>query len=119
MWILGTQGRALFHEKRSLPKTLDPKEIVARSRGEVVTVTEDITFDDSLVKSFSKPATSQETQIGLARDAIHKKLVTLADTGCWLVKGTDGVTPYAVTLRPEELALVLIYLNDIILWRVN
>uniref|UniRef100_A0A1X7UCY2 Uncharacterized protein n=1 Tax=Amphimedon queenslandica TaxID=400682 RepID=A0A1X7UCY2_AMPQE len=107
-----------------MPKTLNPKEIVARSRGEVVTATEDITFDDSLVKSFSKPATSQETQIGLARDAIHKKLVALADTGCWLVKGTDEkgtdeVTPYAITLRPEELALVFIYLNDIILWRVN
>lgn len=42
------------------------------------------------------------SQMGLARDAIQKKWVTQADTGYWMVKGSDGITPYAVTLFPKE-----------------
>ena len=42
------------------------------------------------------------TQIGLANDAVKKKLVSLVDTGCWIVRSADGAKPYVVTLFPKE-----------------
>ena len=58
--------------------------------------------DEPKVTDHSRKPSAPQSQIGLARDAIHQKRVHLADTGCWLVKGSDGKTPYAVTLYPKE-----------------
>ena len=89
----------------NLPKTVDPKDIVRRARGECL----DIDFqgkcensDETKVTDHSRKPSAPQSQIGLARDAIHQKRVHLADTGCWLVKGSDGKTPYVVTLFPKE-----------------
>ena len=89
----------------NMPKTVDPKDIVSRVRGECL----DIDFQNcsessnetKVTNELRKPTVSQ-SQIGLARDAIYQKRVHLADTGCWLVKGSDGKTPYAVRLFPKE-----------------
>ena len=52
-------------------------------------------------KELKKPTVPQ-SQIVLACDAIYRKRVHLADIGHWLVKGSDGKTPYAVRLFPNE-----------------
>lgn len=82
-----------------MPKTVDPKEIVNMARGELMQFSNKECDDDTTVHTVHAAA---NTQIGLALDALHKKHVTLADNGCWVVKGTDGTTPYAVTLFPKE-----------------
>ena len=42
------------------------------------------------------------SQLGLAYQAIQNKQVSLVNSGCWMVMGTDGTTPYAVRLYPKE-----------------
>lgn len=89
----------------NLPKTVDPKDIVRRARGECLDIDlqdECENNDEPKVTDHSRKPSAPQSQIGLARDAIHQKRVHLADTGCWLVKGSDGKTPYAVTLYPKE-----------------
>ena len=96
-----------FHEREPslmphMARTVEPKDIVSRARGELLL----IAFkDDCAEKStvLDKKAWSKsESQLGLAHDAVANKWVTLAFPGCWIVRGTDGVTPYTVTLHPKE-----------------
>ena len=87
-----------------MPKACDPKEIVSKAKGELLSTS--ISKDDkpisSTIANKAAACTSANSQLGLAQNAVDKKWVTLADAGCWLVKGTDGRTPYAVTLFPKE-----------------
>lgn len=84
-----------------LPKTIEPKDIVARVRGEIVPTYEEIakTNGDS-TKQEDKSV--YNSQLSLAHEAICNKRVSLTDQGCWVVIGTDGITPYAVRLFPKE-----------------
>ena len=84
----------------SMPKTFGPKEIVNKSRGELFNECGKIT--SSPERNISTCKSSSESQLSLARNAVEKNLFTLATSGCWIVKGTDGMTPYAVTLFPKE-----------------
>jgi len=84
-----------------LPKTMDPKDIVARVRGEIIPTYED--FAKINVDSTKQENKSEcNSQLSLAHEAICNKRVSLTDNGCWVVIGTDGVTPYAVHLFPKE-----------------
>ena len=99
-WVVKEEFSFLQRQLSLMPnmsKTIDPKEIVSRSRGEILK--SNVNSGELEIK---QPSTSQESQLGLARDALQKKWVTLADTGCWIVRGSDGVTPYVVTLFPKE-----------------
>ena len=86
----------------TLPKAIDPKEIVNRARGELLSSSDKKESEEvtSLIDVPQKPGIS--SQLGLARDAVHKKWVSLAERGCWIVRGSDGVTLHAVTLHPKE-----------------
>ena len=42
------------------------------------------------------------SQLGLAYQTIQNKLVTLVNSGSWMVINADGTTPYAVRLFPKE-----------------
>ena len=43
-----------------------------------------------------------DSQLALANEAILDKRVTLTDKGCWIVRGADDETLYAVRLFPKE-----------------
>ena len=90
-----------------LPKVVNPQEIVERAKGDIfchlnnegsMSTTEN--EDDDPVDQPMKGAPS--SQLGLAYQAIQSKQVTLVNSGCWMVIGTDGTTPYAVRLFPKE-----------------
>ena len=84
-----------------LPKTMDPKEIVATVRGDIIPTYEDLAKING--NSTQKEKKSEHsTQLSLAHEAICNKHVSLTDEGCWVVIGSDGITPYAVRLFPKE-----------------
>ena len=84
-----------------LPKTMDPKEIVATVRGDIIPTYEDLAKING--NSTQKEKKSEHsTQLSLAHEAICNKRVSLTDEGCWVVIGSDGITPYAVCLFPKE-----------------
>ena len=95
----------------NLPKVIDPKEIVARAKGDIVSQLNerennsdgdsDSNNGDSTMNHASN-ANAPTTQLGLAYEAIQNKRVSLVNSGCWMVVGTDGSTPYAVRLFPKE-----------------
>ena len=79
----------------SLPKVIDPHEIVARAKGDIVTkLNEDENTDDDgdLTINCSSNTTSSTTQLGLAYEAIWNKRVSLVNSGCWMLIGTDNNT---------------------------
>ena len=57
--------------------------------------------DDDSVNEPMKGVPS--TQLGLVYQAIQNRQVTLANSGCWMVMGADGATPYAVRLFLKEI----------------
>lgn len=85
----------------NLPKVIDPKEIVARAKGDIVSHLNERDDDsdsnngDSAMNHTSSTNTPT-TQLGLAYEAIQNKCVSLVNSGCWMVVETDGSTPYAV-----------------------
>ena len=86
----------------NMPKTVDPKDIVSRANCECL----DIDFQNSSdsnnetkVTNELRIPTAPQSQIVLDCDAIYQNRVHLVDTGCWLVKGSDGKIPNAV---PKE-----------------
>jgi hypothetical protein len=81
----------------AMPKTDDPKDIVQRAKVDFL-----LYIDQSCNNEIPLQKTQASTQVGLAKDAILQNNVTLVNAGCWMVKGTDGQTPYAVTLFPKE-----------------
>ena len=95
-----------------LPKTIDPKEIVTKAREYTLesfkencnTNSDAVLTDDPpstrLVNTKQKPKGS--SQLALAQEALSDNRVTLTDNGCWIVRGTDNETPYAVRLFPKE-----------------
>ena len=89
-----------------MAKPIDPKDIVSQARGEwlsAVNTISDIDMKESAKRSKNlKEVVVGSSQIGLAHDAVKKKWVSLADGGCWIVRGTDGTTPFAVRLFPKE-----------------
>jgi len=99
----------------NLPKVIDPKEIIARAKGNIVSHLNEREDDgdgdsdsnngDSAMNHTSSTNTPT-TQLGLAYEAIQNKHGSLVNSGCWLVVGTDGSTPYAVRLFPKEPVLV-------------
>uniref|UniRef100_A0A1X7UXJ5 SWIM-type domain-containing protein n=1 Tax=Amphimedon queenslandica TaxID=400682 RepID=A0A1X7UXJ5_AMPQE len=97
-----------FHEREPslmphMARTVEPKEIVSRARGELLPILLETDHENKDSGISSKIATSKlESQLGLAHDAVANKWVTLAFPGCWVVKGTDGVTAHTVTLFPKE-----------------
>jgi hypothetical protein len=82
-----------------LSKVVTPEEIVRRARAELYSI--DIEEKDSDDESVKRQRDNY-SQMSLAREAINNKWVTLADEGCWIVRGTDGKTPHAVTIFPKE-----------------
>ena len=80
-------------------KVIDPEEIVDRAKGKCLLSSASKYHD---AQDVPKKSSERNTQLGLAFDAVDKKYVSLVDTGCWLVKGTDGLKPYVVTLLPTE-----------------
>ena len=87
----------------SLPKLIDPQEIVARAKGDIVSqLNENEDADDNdcdngdTAVNHTSNTTSSTTQLGLAHEAIQNKRVSLVNSGCWMVRGTDDSTPYAV-----------------------
>ena len=78
---------------------MDPKEIVARVRGDIIPTSEDLFKINS---DSTKKESEHSSQLSLAHEAICNKRVSLTDEGCWVVIGSDGVTPYAVRLFPKE-----------------
>jgi len=89
-----------------LPKVIDPKEIVNKARETIVPPYEEITVSNieqvSTASSKVKLKLRGDSQLGLANEAILDKCVTLTDKGCWIVRGTDDETSYAVRLFPKE-----------------
>ena len=85
----------------NLPKALSPKEIVQRARGELLSSSETENQGSCSLATNSKPCHSM-SQLGLAREAVDNKWVSLPEKGCWIVKGSDGSTPNVVTLHPKE-----------------
>ena len=95
-----------------LPKTIDPKEIVTKAREYTLesfkencnTNSDAVLTDDPpstrLVNTKQKPKGS--SQLALAQEVLSDNRVTLTDNGCWIVRGTDNETPYAVRLFPKE-----------------
>jgi len=55
--------------------------------------------DDNSVDTSMKGVPN--SQLGLYQ-AIQNKQVTLVNSGCWMVIGTDGTTSYVVRLFPKE-----------------
>ena len=92
----------------TLPKVINPQEIVARAKGDMISQLNDSNDDDndsdngdSAINHTIK-STSLTTQLGLAYEAVRNKRVSLVNSGCWMVIGTDASTPYAVRLFPKE-----------------
>ena len=85
-----------------LMKCTDPKEIVERAKGSCQQLCQSSQSDQQQNTNTQSLSLTANTQVGLAIDAVNKKLVTLADAGCWLVRSVDGTKPYAVTLLPKE-----------------
>ena len=95
----------------NLPKVTNPKEIVARAKGDIVSQLNEREDDgdgesdsnngDSAMNRTSS-TNAPITQLGLAYEALQNKRVSLVNSGCWMVVGTDGSTPYAVRLFPKE-----------------
>ena len=87
-----------------LPKVSDPKEIVDRVKSGLLpsfSIKDETELIDEQAQSKSE-STLGSSMFSLAIDAVEKRFVTLADTGCWVVRATDGKTPYAVRLFPKE-----------------
>ena len=92
-----------------LPKGIDPKDIVSKAReGISFSCNTDETYNtgsDEPSNPTSIKASSiikGDSQLALAREAIHGKRVMLTDKGCWMVRAADDETPYAVRLFPKE-----------------
>ena len=85
-----------------LVKCIDPKEIVERAKGSCQQLCQSPQSDQQEDTNTQSLSVTANTQVGFAIDAVKKKLVTLADAGCWLVRSVDGTKPYAVTLLPKE-----------------
>ena len=95
----------------NLPKVIDPKEIVARAKGDIVSQLNEREHDGdgdsdsdngNSAMNRTSGANTPTTQLGLAYEAIQSKRVSLVNSGCWMIVGTDGSTPYAVRLFPKE-----------------
>ncbi|XP_019860323.1 PREDICTED: uncharacterized protein LOC109588616 [Amphimedon queenslandica] len=86
-----------------LPKVSDPKEIVARVKSGLLP-SHSGKDDKEIIESANRKTdlTVDSSIFSLAVDAVEKRYVSLADTGCWVVRATDGKTPYAVRLFPKE-----------------
>ena len=89
----------------NLPKVIDPKEIVARAKGDIVSQLNEREHDGdgdsdsdngNSAMNHTSAANTPTTQLGLAYEAIQSKRVSLVNSGCWMVVGTDGSTPYAI-----------------------
>lgn len=85
-----------------LMKCIDPKEIVERAKGSCQQLCQSSQSDQQQNTNTQSLSLTANTPVGLAIDAVNKKLVTLADAGCWLVRSVNGTKPYAVTLLPKE-----------------
>ena len=85
-----------------LMKCIDPKEIVERAKGSCQQLCQSSQSDQQQNTNTQSLSLTANTLVGLAIDAVNKKLVTLADAGCWLVRSVDGTKLYAVTLLPKE-----------------
>lgn len=85
-----------------MPKTCSPEDIVSRARGELLSTQCNKAGSKQATTTCTKSVATAKSQLGLAHDAVEKKFVSLAEAGCWIVKGTDGCTPYIVTLFPKE-----------------
>ena len=90
-----------------LPKAIDPKEIVAKARDRILPSYEEASpcsfRDDTTASVSSDKATCKlNSQLALAREAVHDKRVGLTEMRCWIVRGADNETPYAVRLFPKE-----------------
>ena len=90
-----------------LPKAIDPKEIVAKAGDRILPSYEEASpcsfRDDTTASVSSDKATCKlNSQLALAREAVHDKRVGLTEMGCWIVRGADNETPYAVRLFPKE-----------------
>ena len=90
-----------------LPKAIDPKEIVAKARDRILPSYEEASpcsfRDDTTASVSSDKATCKlNSQLALAREVVHDKRVGLTEMGCWIVRGADNETPYAVRLFPKE-----------------
>ena len=92
-------------------KFADPKEIVARAKGDIVSQLNEREHDGdgdsdsdngNSAMNRTSGANTPTTQLRLAYEAIQSKRVSLVNSGCWMVVGTDGSTPYAVRLFPKE-----------------
>lgn len=87
-----------------LTEVIEPKEIVERARGNCLelNVMKSVESEEAEDHNTQSVSLKENTQIGLANDAVKKKLVGLVDTGCWIVRSADGAKPYVVTLFPKE-----------------
>lgn len=91
-----------------LPKTIEPKEIVAKAREAILPSCAEIYTTSSEDHSASaadkgtKRQMKSQSQLALAYEAINDDRVTLTEKGCWIVRGSDDETPYAVRLFPKE-----------------
>ena len=86
-----------------MPKVIDPKEIVHRIRSGCAFPVQQEHDNEVFTESNEEhPSNKYTSQVALARDAVEKRFVTLSDIGCWLVRGSDGTTPYAVRLHPKD-----------------
>ena len=92
-----------------LPKMINVQEIVASAKGDIFchlnngdsnkSSTED---DDDNDAGDQLKNRAPSSQLGLAYQAVKDKKVSIVNSGCWMVIGTDGSTPYAVRLFPKE-----------------
>ena len=93
-----------------LPKVIEPSEIVSRAKGDIfchlhegkdssTSGSDNFTYTDD---NDNIKVNQGSSQLGLAYQAIQNKQVSLVNSGCWMVIGTDGTTPYAVQLFPKE-----------------
>ena len=86
-----------------MPKTIDPKEIVIKAREYTLPPFEEncttnsgsaLTDDPASIatSSINKQKPKADSQVALAQATINDNHVTLADKGCWIVRGTDDET---------------------------
>ena len=103
-----------------LPKVINPREIVAKAKGDIAfhlndsNDAENENEDDSAIDKLMNKAPN--SQLGLAYQAIQNKQLSLVQSGCWMVTGTVQM---ALLLMQSDcilrrVALVLLLVHAII-----
>ena len=105
------RGIFLFAKRYKFTIFANPKEIIIKAREYTLPSFEEnrttnsgpaLADDPASTLSINKQKPKAGSQLALAQEAINGKRVTLTDKGCWIVRGTDDETPYAVRLFPKE-----------------